>query len=126
MMDSAVQDILLVAGFFVAISVFPLVLQYSFSIRSNKWFGFILPVIVFVVSLSATYGSYVATVADGANMWRVPLVFVLINGLTAALLYVYWFCRTLERRREAKAEVKKQKKAVREAKDAARETIELK
>lgn len=121
----SMQDILLVAGFCIAMSVFPIVLQYSLSIRETKWFGWILPIVVFLISLNATYASYCSTVEEGANMWRVVRVFVLFNLLTAALISVYRFCKTVESRREKRADRKKVEQAKRDEKDAAKETIHL-
>ncbi len=125
-MDATLQDILLVAGFFIALSVIPIVLQVWLSIREKKWLAVILPVITFLVSLNATHTSYTATVADGANMSRVVLVFVLFNLLTVALGVTAWICFTVQQRREAKAATKEEKERVRAEKDAARTTIELK
>ncbi len=124
-MDFTMEDILLVVGFCVAMSALPIVLQVSFSIRETKWFAWILPIIMFLISLAATYTSFVATLEDGASMWRVLLVFVCFNILTVVFLLVTRICRTVEERRKAKAAHKKVQQAKKAEKDAARETVEL-
>ncbi len=125
-MDVTIQEILLVSAFFIALSVIPIVLQVWFTICKRRWLVWVFPVISFLLSLNATFTSYTATVAEGANGWRVVLVFVLFNLLTVALLITTWVCDTVQARRVAKAAAKKEKEAARAAKDAQRETIELK
>ncbi len=120
------EDILLVAAFCIALSVIPIVFQVVLSTRDTKWYGWILPGITFLVSLNATYASFTQTLSDGAGFGRVFVVFAVFNMLTVALCITYYICRNTEKRREADAVRKKQKEEARAAKDAARETIELK
>lgn len=125
-MDLTVTDTLLVAVFFIAMSVPFIVLQVWLSIRETKWIAWVLPICAFLFSLNATYTSYTATVADGVSFGRVVLVFVLFNLLTAAFIITNFLCKTVQQRREEKAAKKKQKTAERAEKDKTRETIELK
>ncbi len=125
-MDLTVQDVLLVSACFIALSVIPIVFHVGLTTCKHRWLVWVLPAISFLFSLNATYTSYTATVAEGANMWRVVLVFVLFNLLTVALCITTWVCDTVQARREAKAVAKQEKEAARAAKDAQREIIELK
>lgn len=125
-MDATLQEILLVVGFFLALSVIPIVFQVWLATCEKKWLAWILPSISFLISLNATYTSYLSSVAEGISVLRAALVFVLFNLLTIALCVATRICHTVQQRREARAAAKKEKEKTRAEKDAARQTIELK
>jgi hypothetical protein len=86
------NDTLIVILILICIAIGAIWLQLFFSSRTNKWYGFILPMIAFLISII-----YVLNIVDTGRLWNnlamVVLTFFLTNIPTIVLLIIYFSCR---------------------------------